>query len=47
MSEENPSSYFDDWETFVINYDNKKWKPEFKPDEGEIVLHKKGSTKSW
>jgi hypothetical protein len=48
MSEdENPHSYFDDWNTYVVNWNPKIWKPVIDEKTGELTLYKKGSTKDW
>jgi len=39
--------FFDDWETFVVNWNPKEWKAVIDLEEGEMTLHKKGSTKDW
>ena len=46
-AEEIPDSYFDDHETFVINWNPKEWKPDIDIKNGEMRLHKKGSTRDW
>ncbi len=42
MTEQEVSTYWDDYETFVINFDPKKWKIEISDSLDEIILHKKG-----
>lgn len=45
MTEQEVSTYWDDYETFVINFDAKKWKIEISDSLDEIILHKKGDKK--
>jgi len=47
MSHDEVSTFWDDYETFEIDFDPKLWKAELNLEEGEIILHRKGSTKSW